>query len=315
MSIPEMTATLTYRLHDVAPYINWIYFFHAWGFPSRMASVARLHGCDACRASWLAAFPEGERARAAEALQLFKDARRMLDELDEDFRVHARFGLFPACADGDDLRLTIGGPDGRRHERVLPLLRQQRPSEPGTPCLCLADFVRPQGHPDGPDTVGLFVGTVDEALQHLYEVAPWADDFKKLLVQTLADRLAEAGVEKMHEEVRRRYWGYAPDEHLAPDDLFAERFQGIRPAVGYPSLPDQQLNFVLDDILCFSTVGVSLTENGAMCPHASVSGLMLAHPAARYFSVGPIGDDQLADYARRCGRSVADMRRFLAANL
>lgn len=101
-----MTHTLTYRIHEVAPYINWIYFFHAWGFPPRFAAISRIHGCDACRAGWLAEFPEEERARAAEAMQLFKDANRMLAQLDGDFHTHVRFGLYPACSDGDDLLLT-----------------------------------------------------------------------------------------------------------------------------------------------------------------------------------------------------------------
>lgn len=307
--------TLTYRLHDVAAYVNWVYFFHAWGFPPRLAAVTRLHGCDACRAAWLAGFPEEERNRAAEALQLFKDARRMLDELDEDFRVRVRFGLFACGAEGDDLVFDRGPEAGDEAEARLPLLRQQRPSETGAPCLCLSDFVRPRSLPGAPDTVGLFVGTVDAEMEHLYETAPYADDFRHMLAQTLADRLAEAGVEKMHQEVRRCHWGYAPDEDLTMDDLFLEKFQGIRPAVGYPSLPDQSVNFLLDKWLGFEAVGVRLTENGAMIPHASVSGLMLAHPQARYFGVGRIGRDQLEDYARRRGMPVDTVAKFLAANL
>ena len=126
-----MTQTLHYAIHDVAPYINWIYFFHAWGFPPRFAAISRVHGCDACRASWLADFPEAERARAAEAMQLFKDARRMLAEWDADFATHVRFGLYPAVADGDDLLFT----DPEQQERTLrlPLLRQQHTVRAGEP--------------------------------------------------------------------------------------------------------------------------------------------------------------------------------------
>lgn len=302
------THTLHYALHEVEEYINWTYFFHAWNFPPRFATVARLHGCDACRAGWLAGFPETERPRAEAALQLFKEAKRMLNLLDKDFETHARFGLFEAVSDGDDLLLTA---DDGLHR--LPLLRQQRPCTDGLQ-LCLTDFVRPaeQGIPD---TVGLFASTVDGDMEHLYENGAYADDYRHLLAQTLADRLAEATTEKMHEAVRRSYWGYAPDEHLSPDDLLAERFQGIRPAVGYPSLPDQSINFDLDRLLDFSAIGIRLTENGAMLPHASVSGLMLAHPAARYFAVGKIGDDQLTDYARRKGLTTERARQYLAANL
>ncbi len=307
-----MIRTLTYSIHDVAPYINWSYFFHAWGFPAQMTEVSRLHGCDACRAGWLAGFPEMGRGRAAEALQLFKDAQRMLSSWDEDFHTYARFALFASNAEGDDLILYT---DKNREDCVrLPLLRQQHPSGNGKPCLCLADFVRPVGQ-GKTDTVGLFATTVDSALEHLYEEGDYADNFKHLLAQTLADRLAEATAEKMHEEIRIRYWGYAPDEQLSMEELHTERFAGIRPAIGYPSLPDQSVNFLLDEWLDFNSIDIRLTENGAMIPHASVSGLMLSHPQARYFSVGKIGDDQLEDYALRRGVPVETMRKFLISNL
>ena len=136
-------------------------------------------------------------------------------------------------------------------------------------------------------------------------------DVSGLLEQTLADRLAEAAAERGHEIVRKEIWGYAPNESLTPNDLFAERYIGKRPAVGYPSLPDQSLNFILDNLLGFQQVGVSLTESGAMRPHASVSGLMLSHPAARYFTVGTIGKDQFLDYAIRRGMDAEELARYL----
>ncbi len=129
--------------------------------------------------------------------------------------------------------------------------------------------------------------------------------------QTVADRLAEATAECGHELVRRQIWAYAPDENLQPQELFAEHYQGKRPAIGYPSLPDQSLNFLLGDILDFHSMGISLTENGAMIPHASTSGLMLSHPQCRLFSIGTIGEDQLQDYARRRGMEAEMLRRFL----
>ena len=146
--------------------------------------------------------------------------------------------------------------------------------------LCLSDFVRPLSSGKA-DTVGLFASTVN-GLEALH--AP-DDPYRDLLIQTLGDRLAEAATEKMHQYVRQTAWGYAPDEDLPIPDLLAERFQGIRPAVGYPSLPDQSVNFILDNLLDMQRIGITLTENGAMHPHSSVSGLMLAHPAARYFAV------------------------------
>ena len=142
-----------------------------------------------------------------------------------------------------------------------------------------------------------------------------ADPYQKMMAQLLADRLAEATAELVHEAVRKHYWGYAPDEQLSVSDMQQEHFQGIRPAVGYPSLPDASLNFLLDRLLGFSQIGITLTESGAMRPHASVSGLMIAHPKARYFTVGKIGQDQLSDYARRRGLPVDTMRKFLSANL
>ena len=135
------------------------------------------------------------------------------------------------------------------------------------------------------------------------------------MVQLLADRLAEAAAERVHEQVRKTYWGYAAEEQLSISDMLIEKFQGIRPAVGYPSLPDTSLNFVLDELLDMKQIGIRLTESGAMKPHASVSGLMLSHPKARYFNLGKIGEDQLQDYARRRGLPIEVCRKFLAANL
>lgn len=290
-----------YQLHDVAPYINWIYFFHAWGFGPRYAVVANLHDCEACRRSWQASFPsEVERNKAEEAAKLFLEARRMLCELDGRMRVQTVFRLCVANSDGNDLLL-----DSIR----LPLLRQQTSASPDGICLCLSDFVRPLDA-GVPDKVGVFAASVDD----LTVISSAKDDYHLLLIQTLSDRLVEAGVELMHLEVRKSIWGYSPDEDLSVAALHAEAFQGIRPAVGYPSLPDQSINFILDRLLDFSSIGVRLTEHGAMHPHASVSGLMFAHPAARYFSIGSIGEDQLADYAARRGMTTETVRRFLNRN-
>lgn len=292
---------LTYTLAETAPYINWIYFFHAWGFQPRFATIADLHGCDSCRALWLARFPEADRAKAAEAMQLFKEAQRMLAQLEGKLRVQVLFRLCRANSEGDNLLLD---------DVTFPLLRQQTPHADGSPYLCLSDFVRPRSS-GIEDTVGVFAATVGGEAETLGD----NDPYRQLLVQTLADRLAEAATERMHLYVRRTAWGYAPNEDLPIADLFQEKFQGIRPAVGYPSLPDQSVNFLIDRLLDLSRIGIRLTENGAMHPHASVSGLMLAHPAARYFAVGRIGHDQLEDYARRRGLPLEEMKKFLAANL
>lgn len=293
--------TLHYRIHEVSEYINWVYFFHAWGFQPCHATIADIHGCDACRALWLVRFPESERAKAAEAMQLFKEAQRMLNYLDEErFQTHALFRLMEANSVENDLWL-----EGTR----FPLLRQQTTRENDI-YLCLADFVRPL-HSGIKDKVGIFATTVDAKLEVLYP----DDTYKHMLAQTLADRLAEATAEKLHEQVRQRIWGYAPDEKLSMKQLHNEEFQGIRPAVGYPSLPDQSVNFLLDELLDMKIIGIRLTENGMMQPHASVSGLMLAHPASRYFSIGRIDESQLKDYASRRGLTIEEMRKFLGENL
>lgn len=301
MGVRSEITKVSYAIHDLVEYINWIYFFHAWGFQPRFTGIADLHGCDACRAMWLASFPENERAKAAEAMQLHKEAVRMLNGLDSKFRVHGVYRLMEANADGDDLLL-----EGYR----FPLLRQQTRSKEGDPLLCLSDFVRPL-ESGIKDTVGGFATTVDPEMEKLFE----GDDYKMLLVKTLAERLAEAAAEKMHLEIRKGAWGYAKEENLPMKDLLEEKYQGIRPAVGYPSLPDISVNFLLDELIDMKRIGITLTENGMMQPHASVCGLMFSHPAAHYFAVGKIGPDQLADYARRKNLPVETMRKFLAANL
>ena len=293
--------TVHYHIHEVSEYIHWVYFFHAWGFSPKYAGIANIHGCDACRAMWLVRFPEQERSKAAEAMQLFKEANRMLRLLDEkDYHTHAIFHLAEANSEENDLWL-----DGKR----FPLLRQQT-THPGQPYLCLSDFVRPLSG-GIKDKVGIFVTTVDQEIENLYP----DDAYHRMLAQTLADRLAEATAEKLHEQVRKQTWGYAPNEQLTIPQLHNEEFQGIRPAVGYPSLPDLSVNFLLNEWLDMAQIGIHLTENGMMQPHASVSGLMLAHPASQYFSVGKISEEQLNDYAKRRGLPIDEMRKFLGANL
>lgn len=266
-----MIKQLTYSIDDVAPYINWPYFDYAWG----VGSLGRN-----------------------ERDTLRSEAMSMLGELGGLYKTHALFGLFDANSDGDDI--IIG--DVR-----VPMLRQQYSRSAGGPCICLADFLRPASS-GMKDRIGVFVSSVDPAME---KNNSGDDPYRKMLVQTLADRLAEATAEKMHEAVRRVYWGYAPDENLSMQQLHIEAFQGIRPAVGYPSLPDTSINFIISDLLCAKNIGIRLTESGMMMPHASVSGFMFSHPKARYFDLGNIGEDQLCDYARRRGIPVETARRFI----
>lgn len=293
--------TVRYDIHDLAEYINWIYFFHAWGFQPRYAAIADIHGCDACRAGWLASFPETERAKAAEAMQLHKEAVRMLNNIDGKYKVYAIYRLMEANAEGDNLWLE---------GTLFPLLRQQTRIRPDDPFLCLSDFVRPLSS-GIKDTVGGFATTIDPAMEEEFS----HDDYQSLLIKTLGERLAEAAAEKIHETLRKEVWGYAKDEKLTMKQLLNEDYQGIRPAVGYPSLPDISVSFLLDKLIDMKRIGIHLTENGMMQPHASVCGLMFAHPASRYFSVGKIDEEQLMDYASRRKIDADVLRKYLAANL
>ena len=258
--------TLQYKIDQLKPYINWIYFYHAW-----------------------------QVQQPDEQQRIRNEAVLLLTQLQDTYYAHAVVLIEQAHSEGDDIVLD------RLGEHIA-LLRQQN----GNPCLCLSDFIHPVS-----DCIGLFATSVDRGMETDFD----DDPYMKMMAQLLADRLAEAAAELLHLQVRRDIWGYAPDEQLSIDELHQERFQGIRPAVGYPSLPDASLNFQFDRILDMRQIGIALTENGAMRPHASVSGLMICHPQSRYFTVGKIGDDQLADYARRRGQNIETTRKFLAANL
>ena len=305
----------TYSVSDLVPYISWTYFFHAWGIPSRYAGIAKVHAGDACRRQWTCSFPEDERQKAAEALSLYSDALRELSRMSGHVSIRCVAELYTAVASGDDIliRKTAG-----EKPFVLPMLRQQTPGSDGH-CLSLADFILDETS-GKTDTIGVFATSVSltaplvsasSSIRPADASTLSQDDYHALMTQTLSDRLAEAAAERLHAYVRKELWGYAPDESLSIDELLAERFQGIRPAVGYPCLPDVSVNFLLAELLDFDAVGIKLTEHGMMIPHASVSGLMLSSPHARYFAVGTVLDDQLADYARRRGMPLDEMRKFI----
>ena len=307
-----MFVSQEYISASLVPYINWLYFFHAWGLKSRFADVAKLHPCPACRAQWLERFSEADRNEAAEAARLYDEARRWLNEESESLTVRAKFALLPARSCEDDVWVLLE--DGKTEKR-LPFLRQQHPDSSDGFCHCLSDFVSPQG--GGEDCaaepekfVGLFATSVSDTAE-----TPEADPYRRMLRQTLSDRLAEAAAECLHREVRCRWWGYAAQENLSTDAFFAETYRGLRPAVGYPSLPDLSFNFLLDEILDMASIGIRLTEHGMRQPHAAVSGLMLSHREARHFSVGRIGEDQFSDYARRRGLPENVLRKYLSRHL
>ena len=319
-----MRRVLTYTVREVVPYINWLYFFHAWGMEPRFATVADVHDCPACREEWIASFSTAEQPKAREACRLYREATELLGQWADEPICHALFLLADAYSDGDDI--VVAG-------KCIPFLRQQHVGKSGY-TLCLSDFIAPRRDlPAEADPIahriGVFAATTkvraSERESSLLEFSQRAQPKlnnevvnhqpNTLLHSTLADRLAEATAERMHEEVRKHYWGYAKDEQLTMQELHAEKFQGIRPAVGYPSLPDQSINFLIDELLRLEDIGIAISEHGAMIPHSSVSGFMFAHPKAHYFSVGNIGEDQLCDYSSRRGLSVDTLRNFLVSNL
>ncbi len=246
--------TLRYSIDELTPLIDWSYFFHAWQI------LNRLVGSD-------------------EAQRLLAEAKAMLEELEATYKVNAVYMLFEANSDGDDILLG---------DYRLPMLRQQTIGQDGF-CRCLSDYVRPLSH-GKKDKAAVFATAIDAEMESLYP----EDNYRHLLAQTLADRLAEAAAERLNRD---------------EGDIFGT---GIRPAVGYPCMPDISLNFLLDEIADFSRIGITLTEHGMMRPHAAVSGLLIRHPEARYFAVGKITDEQVRDYARRRGLSTEEVRKFIS---
>ncbi len=286
-------------LEDLVERIDWTPFFATWELRGRFPEIledARL----------------GPSARP-----LYDDARRLLERIVRDRLLEARAvaGFWPAASTPDD-DIVLFDPVGGAPLATLHSLRQQHAKTADRPNLALADFVAPAGA-GVRDHVGAFAVTAglgaEEAVQ-AFEAAN--DDYSAILLRALADRLAEALAERLHERVRRELWGYAPDEALSNADLIAERYQGIRPAPGYPAQPDHTEKRTIFELLeAERRIGVRLTESMAMLPAASVSGLYFWHPLAAYFGVGRIGRDQLEDYARRKGLPVAEMARWLAPNL
>jgi 5-methyltetrahydrofolate--homocysteine methyltransferase len=233
---------------------------------------------------------------STEAKDLRADANKLLDELEQvaNDSIKARIGVLPAYRNGEAIVVA--------NERIE-MLRQQTVNDSDV-SLSLCDFVAPAD-----DYVGVFAVCVGSAINAMIHEAN--DEYRVMLLQTVADRLVEAATECVHARVRKELWGYASEENENPENLLRQYYQGVRPAVGYPSLPDQSVIFQLDRLLDLSEIDVSLTENGAMSPASSICGLMLAHPESRYFVIGEIGDDQRADYAQRKGFTKEEMNKFL----
>jgi len=289
-------------------YVDWTFFFHAWELKGRYPAI--LDDPD----------------KGAAARDLFDAANTLLDDVLAGELLQARgvYGFWPASAEGDDVVLDIPGArpesaDARTSAARgtaggvrFPMLRQQSDHGDSRPNRSLADFVAP-AEAGLADHVGAFAVSIHGSEDLADRFAAEGDDYRAIMVRALADRLAEAFAEWLH-EVARREW-YAPREHLSSDDLIEERFRGIRPAYGYPACPDHTEKGTLFALLDAGRAGVSLTESFAMLPAASVSGLFLAHPQARYFSLGRVDRDQIADYAGRKGMEVGEVERWLRPNL
>ncbi len=299
---PTFTGVRTlddYPLGELVERIDWTPFFQTWEINGHYPAV----------------LTDPVKGRAATAL--FTDAQAMLRRLVDEKRLTARavFGFFPANATGDDIEIYAD--DSRsRPLAIVHTLRQQMPKPPGRPNLALADFVAP-GETKTPDYVGMFAVTTGIGLEAIVaEHVAAHDDYSGIMAQALADRMAEAFAERLHERVRREFWGYAADESLDNADLIHERYQGIRPAPGYPACPDHTEKRTLFALLdAPARAGITLTESCAMLPGSSVSGYYFWHPESQYFGLGRIGRDQVEDYARRKGVDVAEAERWLAPNL
>jgi 5-methyltetrahydrofolate--homocysteine methyltransferase len=288
-------------LEDIVPFIDWTPLFHTWELRGVYPKILQheRHG--------------------AEATKLFADAEALLKEIlsKKQLQLRAVYGLFPANSSGDDVEIYTNG--SRQHLRTtFHFLRQQLDKGDGTPNWCLADFIAPKPANAGPrspapaDYLGAFAVTAGIGLQEV--VAGFKaghDDYNAIMAEALADRLAEALAEYLHKRVRAE-WGFGKTEQLSNEDLIAEKYRGIRPAAGYPACPDHTEKAELWDLLDAEPhTGIKLTESFAMYPGASVSGLYFAHPEAKYFAVGKLGQDQIEDLARRKGKSLKEMERWL----
>jgi 5-methyltetrahydrofolate--homocysteine methyltransferase len=288
-----------YPLEELVPFIDWTPFFQTWELAGHYPAIL------------------DDPTVGPAARNLFRDANALLDRIVKERLLRARgvFGFFPANSDGDDIQVYTD--DERTEVRaVIHSIRQQMVKPPGRPNLALADFVAPR-QSGAPDYVGAFAVTAGIGTDALVaEFEREHDDYNAILTKALADRLAEAFAERLHQRVRQEFWGYARGEALDNEGLIKERYQGIRPAPGYPACPDHTEKRLLFDLLnAEAQAGISLTESFAMLPTAAVSGYYFWRPEAQYFGVGKIERDQVEDYARRKGMDVKDVERWLAPNL
>jgi 5-methyltetrahydrofolate--homocysteine methyltransferase len=285
-----------YPLAEIRRYIDWTPFFQTWMLAGRYPGILQ------------------DPIVGAEAKKIFTDANTMLDQLIRDNSLHANgvVAFFSAASDVDDVHLFRDASDANAFS-TFHFLRQQNKKAQNLPNFCLADFICPE---KGKDHFGMFAVTAGLGLEKLVDYfRSNHDDYSEIMAKALADRLAEAFAELLHEKVRRELWGYAKAEALTQEELIDERYDGIRPAPGYPACPDHTEKKLLFELLDAERVGIRLTESYAMYPAAAVSGFYFSHPASKYFGLGKIEKDQVTDYARRKGMSVAEIEKWLSPNL
>ncbi len=292
---PAFTGTKVFDnfdLNELRPFIDWKPFFIAW----------EMHGN----------FPEilTDNIVGKEAIKLFNDANALLDKIISEKWLTAKgaIGFFEASSNDDEVEL--------KNEKVkLNFLRQQIQKGKDQPNISLADFIAPKEN-KLQDFIGAFAVTIYGIEQHIKKFEANLDDYNKIMLQALADRLAEAFAEALHQKTRKEYWGYVKDEQLSNEDLIHEKYQGIRPAPGYPACPDHTEKYRLFELLnATEAIGITLTESLAMYPASSVCGWYFSHPQSQYFGVGKISKDQLEDYAKRKGISYNEMERWLRQNV
>jgi 5-methyltetrahydrofolate--homocysteine methyltransferase len=287
-----------FPLATLREFIDWSPFFHTWGLKGIYPRIFEY------------------KEQGAQARQLFEEGNALLDVIVENKLITARgvYGLFPANAVGDDVELYADDTRGKVRERFH-FLRQQSNKEGSEPCRSLSDFIAPK-ETGLPDHIGAFAVTSGIGLKELCDsYRTKNDDYNAIMAEALADRLAEAFAECLHKCVRKE-WGYGGAENLSTTELIQEKYRGIRPAAGYPACPDHTEKGTLWHLLDVrANTGIQITESFAMWPGSSVSGLYFAHPESRYFSLGKIGRDQVADYAERKGMDVCEVERWLGQNL
>ena len=299
LAVPSFTGRRVlndFPLTEIARYIDWTFFFHAWELRGKFPDL----------------LDHPERGKAAR--ELYAEGKQLLSRMIDEHMVTANavYGFWPAVADGETIVLYEDASRAREVAR-FPMLRQQQKFG-DTPSISLADFVMPASE-KGIDYVGAFACTTGIGAEEVAQrFAAANDDYSAIMIKALADRLAEAFAELLHARVRAE-WGYGKDEALSNDDLIAERYRGIRPAFGYPACPDHSNKVELFELLRAPEVGIELTESFAMTPAAAVSGMYFAHPGARYFNIGPVLRDQVEAYALEKHVSVAQVERWLGPTL